>query len=491
MRYTPRNFQTPAIDHAVQFLLNSAPGDKQLYAAPTGTGKSIVELVVQEQLAALGHSPWIVTPRDEIVTGMMDKLGATGDMLDHRISTPIKLRNRLMDGRIQHPTHLIVDESHHVEAETYKQLDLLTGLSPSVGYTATPYRGSPKSTKSFRDAWGEPLWLITYAEAIQEKLISMPCFEVLPLVDDDVVEVRGGEFEVTSLESATIDRLGDVAEQSLKWFSNSRFDKPTIYALPNSLCCNRLQQELGKRGIPSFIVSAATPRDERKLAFDATVAKLGALLHVQIVQEGVDLPLRRLVDLAPTMSPVKWVQQLGRITRPTDEQPEYVGCNRNLMRHAYVLEGVIRSSVMEKADKAFPSTQRAHARVLGLEAIGRFKPTSVKLLSGLQVHIYSLTVVVGTSSVDYCVVVHPSRDPVWAVKVNSKADGVTSYGRWMRCEAPETAKGFGSVAPRSLSEKQAAWWKRGAHSYGLDPNQEVDRKQFQVLPVLADLGVRL
>lgn len=488
MKYRPHKFQLAAIDHAVEVLRTASPGTKQLYAAPTGVGKSVIELQVQEACP----DTWIVTPRDEIISGMMDKLGAPdGDPMDYRITTPVRLRNRLMNGQLATPRFLIVDEAHHAEAETYQQIDLLTGLCPSIAYTATPYRGSPRSTRNFRERWGEPLWIITYEEAEQEGYISLPTFEVLPLVDDDIIDVSGGEFEVTSIESATMGRLGDLAEHCRQWHDGTEWDRPTVFACPSSECCYELMSHLNSMGMFSLVVSASTPKDERRVAFDAVCARTAALLHINIVSEGVDLPLRRLVDLAPTLSPVRWMQQLGRITRPAEDKPEYVCANRNLMRHAYALEGCVPTHAIVEGEKKFPPTQRPHTRVLGLEAIGRFKPVPIKLLSGAYAFIYSISVANGPLVVEYCVLVHPTMEPVWAVKTNMVQGEKRVYGSWVACEPPNDVRGFASIGQRELSDKQRAWWNRGAARVGLDPEQEVSRKNFQALPVLCDLGVRL
>lgn len=490
MRFTPYPYQQIAIDHAVEFLRGAAPGQKQGYTAPTGCGKSVIELAIQQQL----EDTWIVTPREEIVDGMMDKLGAEGDPLDYRIATPVRLRNRLLDGRIAPPKRLIFDETHHHNAETWQQLDLLTGLAPAIGLSATFFRGSPKGTREMYEHWGEPIPIITFREAVDNGYISMPTFETLPLVDDDIVDVRGGDFDVTSLEGATVTRLGDLADHARKWYG-ATWDRPTIFACPSSEVCRQLQRELSSRGAPVAIVSAETPKDERRAVFKAVVERVVALAHINIVSEGVDLPLRRLVDLAPTLSPVKWTQQLGRITRPLHEgeaAPEYVCTNRNIMRHAYVLEGIVPTSALVKAEKAFPRTERGHGpRALGLEAIGRFKPTTVKLVNGLTAHLYALSVPINTLVVEYCCVVHPNMEPIWASKVNQFKDGVKTWGTWRQCEPPSDLRGFASVAPNPPSEKQLNWWKRSAASFGLDPSQEVTRKNFQALPVLADMGVRL
>lgn len=489
MKFPPRPFQICGANHGEKFLRGADAGQKQLYAAPTGVGKSVVERLVQERM---GPECWIVSPREEILAGIMDKAELTGDPMAHSMATPIVLRNRLLEGRIRHPKYLIIDESHHHNAETYQQLDLLTGLAPAIGYTATPYRGTPRGTREFLERWGPPIWLITYLEAVNEGFISMPRFTMLPLVDDDIVDVKGGEFDVTSINAATVDRLGDMAEHCRRWY-NGKWDKATIMAMPSSSACIRMQQELGTRGIPAAIVSAETPRGDRYSIFEAVEAGITALLHINVVSEGVDLKLRRLIDMSPTLSPVKWLQHLGRITRPTDEPPEYICTNRNILRHAYILEGVLPPASVLEAQAAFPQSERTGvSRVLGLEAIGRFKPVGIKLLSGLTAHIYAISIPVGPLVVEYCVLVHPTKEAIWATKVNGvKEDGTRAWGSWRRCEAPADVSGFGSIAPKALSEKQMSWWQRSAARYGLDPTQEVSRKNFQALPVLADTGVRL
>lgn len=494
MKFDPRPFQQHSVDHAVDFLSGSTTRDKQLYAAPTGVGKSVIELLVQQRTAP---DSWIITPRYEIVTGMLDKLGQPdADGLDFCISTPVKLRNRLFDGRVPRPKCLIFDEAQHHSASTWQQIDLLTGLAPAVAYTATPYRGSPASTRKFRDVWGEPLWLITYEEAIQCGYIRMPSYEVLPLVDDDVIELKNGEFDVTSLEAATVDRLGDLAEHCRKYYTD-KWDRATIFSVPSSAIAIRLQQELGSRGLPTAVVNAGTSRSQRQEIFAATEACILALVHINIVSEGVDLKLRRYIDLDPTMSPVEWVQKLGRITRPgTDAPPEYICTNRNILRHAYVLDGVVPMGAIVDSERKFPPSERGHARVLGLEAIGRFKPTSALLRSGAKLYMYCLSAVVNNLVLEYCCLLHPTREPIWAIKANTKdaATGVKTYGTWTRCEPPNDVVGFGSMAPKKISEKQEKWWRKswgGAAHYGLDPEQEIDKKNFQVLPVLADLGERL
>ena len=481
--------QTAAVNHAVSWLKTAYPGDRQGYKGPTGIGKSVVELEVQRIMGV--EDTMIVTPRVEIIQGMMQKLGATGSAEQLNLWTPIKLRNRLMSGDVRPPKYFIYDELHHHEADSWQHLDLLTGCVPSVGYTATYFRGTPRGTKAFHEHWGEPVCIATWQEAAALGYIRMPEFRMLPLVDDDVVEVVNGEFQVTSLEGVTVDRMGDLVQQSKLWHNGERWDLPTLYALPSTKLAEECAKQLSAAGMPAVTVTAA--RTDRFELFRACEAGLIALVHVNVISEGVDLKLRRLVDLKPTLSPVNWLQQLGRIMRPWNRSPEYWCTNRNVARHAYVLEGALPSSVVSAQEKAFPPTTRSHVRVLGLESIGRFKPSSAPLVNGAKVHVYSLFAVVGTTVVEWCCLVPPTGEPVWASKASATDRKETGdWGKWARqFTATTELSGFQSKTPASLTEKQKAWWSRSARQFGLDGNTEVDGKAFQVLPVLKDLGLRL
>ncbi len=218
-----------------------------------------------------------------------------------------------------------------------------------------------------------------------------------------------------------------------------------------------------------------------------------ALVQVYVVSEGVDLPIRRLIDLAPAISPVKWQQQFGRITRPGGNA-EYICTNRNLLRHGYLLDGCLPTAAVIQAQKAFVTTsKRIATRVLGLESLGRLKPTDLPLRDGSYAHMYAITAMQGHSAREYAVFVHPARaNPVWATRENVKlADGTKSYGRWSVCAPPTDVAGFASIPASTLSDAQANWWKRAAAKFGLDPHAEVNRKAFQALPILRDIRGKL
>jgi hypothetical protein len=469
------------------------------YAAPTGTGKSLIELDVQQRVGAT-----IVTPRLEIVSGMLDKLGvkhspdhddnvaAAG--MAHGIYTPIRLRDRMLRGEMRAPERLILDKGHHDLASTWQDIHALCGGCPVIMYTATPYRGTPRGTAAFREMWGPPHWILTYPQAMARGALSFPQCRMLPLVDDDVIEVRDGELVASQVESAVRARLGDVVERSRAWYDGQYWTMPTMYSCPSTSIAAELAERLTLAGMLAYSVAGATSWGERQTIFRGCVKQLCALVQVYVVSEGVDLPIRRLVDLAPSLSPVKWLQQFGRITRPSsDAQPEYWCTNRNLLRHAYLLDGCLPQAALKEAQTTFPPGKRTAARVVGLEVLGRLRATELPLSSGLTALCYALSAVEGNSVTQYFVIVHPGKaEPVWASRRNEREAGQTvGYGKWQRCTAPASLEGFASLPAGTMTEKMAAWWKRSASRFGLDAATEPNRRVFQALPVLSDLRCRL
>jgi len=226
------------------------------------------------------------------------------------------------------------------------------------------------------------------------------------------------------------------------------------------------------------------------------VNRQALLCQVAVVSEGVDLPIRRALDLSPYLSPVRFLQQFGRITRPVaqgESAPEYVSCNRNILRHSYLLEGLLPPATYLEAQQAFSvPSRRAGSRAMGLEALGRFRPVEVRFSSGIVGQLYSVSFVNCSTVQEYACLVHPLQDEViWAAKKSAKKeDGTRDWGAWERVAEPdEVLKGYQSVPGNALTEKQLAWWNRSAAKHGIDPLMQVNKANFQVLPLCQNLGL--
>lgn len=479
-----RQEQQDAVTQALQFLDNAMPESRLLFASATGSGKTRVELSILDQRPG----GVLLTPSTDIIVSMLKTLGEdippTERLLrdlasSHRIYTPLWFRNRLLKGEMEPPAYILWDEVHHQTAESWSDISALCGC-PELGFTATPYRGTARGTVKFQSIWGAPNWIYTFPDAVARGFISLPECITVPLLDDDVVEISSGEFQVKSLESVTRSRLLELAALIRSY----PLDRPTMVAMPTRAIAHELSAVLDS----SVVITGESSTAERQDAFDRMLACKAILVQIAVVGEGVDLPVRRLFDAAATLSPVRWVQLLGRLTRPGG-QSQYICTNRNLLRHAYALQGVLPAQVVVEAQQLFGLGTRSGQRAFGLEGLGRFKVNSLPLVNGLQGELYLLENSDKRGNItQYACLLHPLHaEPLWAHRINVAGN----YGRWSPVESPEGFTGFASGNGAAITEKQKNWWKRDARRYGLDPEQMPNRRTFAALPVLRDLGLKL
>lgn len=503
---TLRPEQQLAVEQSLAFLSDAGPGAKLLWSSPTGTGKTYVANAIKRP------GGYIVSPNDDILSGFAAKAGMkpradgtyTKMMLESAgYFTPIRLRNLIASASIAPPAFIIADEAHHWDTDTSKLLDLLCMNCPAIGLTATPFRGTPKATLEFRKKWGPPHPIITMAEAVKQGHMQFPSCRIIPLLDDDVIEVRNGEFVVAAMEEQLTDvverlcfevsRFWSGTTRTQAWRGDPLYDVPTILSLPSVMLAQMYTREMNKEGLPAVCITGESTPAERRKAFDACIACTHALVQIRVVSEGVDLPLRRLIDLSPTLSPVLWLQQFGRITRPGDTPAEYVCTNRNLLRHAYLLEGLLPVEVYKSGEQAFGKpSERQTARAIGFEGLGKFKAEEIPLHNGTSGQLICISAADGSHVTEYAAIASPLHSEVlYARRVNErKADG-TRYDRWERIDAiPNLDTGFASVSKGSLSPAQRSWWVNAARFYGLDKDAKINRRQFVALPVLKQTGFR-
>lgn len=537
---TPRPHQKLCLDDALAFIakaLEATPCASETtaqyrrrrsicYAAPTGSGKGSIELMLSALLRHL--KVIIVTPSLEIGRSFVERSGGDPNVSAPKLAeamaalgvyTPIRLRNIILREGVAGiggmPDVVIVDESHHSIAanESGGTLFALMPLAVWVGFTATPFRATPKETQALHEEWGEPVAICDLPQAVDLGLCSMPTVTIRPLVDDDQVRLsKSGEFEIQHLGDATRGRIDDLVALLAEYVTPASldgpgvevltYDRPTLLVLPTVDLCTEVSHRGMLGGAPIGVVTGDTPHRERAAIYANCRAGLLAIATVAVIAEGVDLPwLRRMVDAKPCNSPVRYLQQVGRIMRPVEEgeePPELIVTNRNMERNGYLFEGVLPRSVIADSQTAFggPSARGA-ARHLGLTAMRRFRVIHLPLADGSTAMCFNLYRSVGTGTEEIFVLSIPGQaEPLVAKRVNTKDGfGRKTWGKWEPGEIPdEGLTGFATSQQRSeLSPKQRGWWEKSARRHGLDPGAagSLSRRQFSALPVLSDLKLRV
>lgn len=504
--FTLRVHQEAFIHHVMPLMQSDETGKKYLYSSPTGSGKSLMFL------SAIARDPfaWGITPRIEIIRDMLVKCGherseiddlsieAVVDLaLEYRVTTPIRMRNMLAKGTFpvepQQVWRLMVDEAHHFPAETYQQIIGYIPWVTVVGLTATPFRGTPKSTADFLKMWDGYFPIMNIPQAAQLGFITVPEFAIWPLVDDDQIQIVNGEFRTESAVEATQSRYAELVARiaACRMIQPAgTWDIPTLFAVSSTEQANTLAEYLRNAGMPSEAVTQNTTPADRSRIFRECLNCTTAIVQIGVVSEGVDLAIRRIIDLRPTQSPVYWLQLVGRSTRP-GAKSYYICCNRNIERHAYLFEGMIPSSKIAEAQKSFggPSA-RGGMRVVGLEGLGRFQAAPIHFADDTVGAVYSLYSVEGSRKREFGVVLHPnSSEPIYAEKV-STADPVTGerqWGKWTAIDAIPDITGFASSPAKTLSDKQRDSFCKFGRKWGMNTQVEPNRKNIQAYFILRDL----
>lgn len=512
-RQTLRPYQQVTLDWLLNWTRWTAPGGRVLVVAPTGTGKGTAQLALVARLRADGLRPLILTPSLEVLRGYVERSGGDPNAGTERLvaqaaeipaTTPLRWRNAVLRGDAGDPPDVVlVDEAHHaLDAEGTVSGDVFTLAQHArwVGWTATPWRGTPQGTQALTAAWPEAVAMLTLPQAARLGAMTLPRFFVRPVLDDDLIQVKGGEFDPAAADAAVKASIGDLAELVARSVSDGLRPLPTVVTVPGVGAAEALRDALAARSLDARLVVGGTPSGERVASYEACRSAGAILVAVAVLGEGVDLPwLRRWIDAAPTTSPVRWLQRLGRITRP-GPRGEYVGTNRNLERHGYLLEGALPATELRHAlAEGLPLSPRvALGRSLGLDVLGRRKATKVPLAGGGHAYLFGLAHVDADTGrvAELATILDPSRpEPIVAARGYDRAADPKSRPKWVRLTGlPDALEGYTRAsASVPLSGPMETWWRAsyGARAYGLDGDAEIDRRAFQALPILRDLGLKV
>lgn len=399
---------------------------------------------------------------------------------------------------------VVVHNCHHDLANTYQDITMYINGVPKVGLTATPYRGTPKGTDAFLKQWGNSVVrILSLRDAVDMGFYHMPTVHVWPLIDDDVIDIQGGDFKISVATAHAKEASTHIAALCRDFYDplQRMYDMPTLFAVPSTDAVNNMVARLRDTGLPAVAVTQETSRLDRVKAFELTEQCRAALVQISVVSEGVDLRIRRVVDVKSTMSPNAWFQLVGRV-RPDDSgvPPEYICCNRNLERHCYLWEGLLPNSKVAEIQTAFTDehgapilSSRSGIRVTGLEGLGKFVKIPVTLLDGTIGFLYSIVHVHENRRTEYLAFVHPNYpEPVYGVKESAHNGTEMQWGKWRVVDAlPDLQKGCASAKANPLTPKQQNRWNSSAESFGLDPHRKISGREFQILPFLMNTGLRL
>lgn len=342
--------------------------NRTLIVLPTGTGKTIVFSALARDAVARGGRVLILAHREELIRQATDKLKLSTGLAcaiekaeEHsagcmEMITIGSIQSLLSSSRrqaIAPPTHIIIDEAHHILSDSYQTVLAQWPLAKILGVTATPDRGDMKDLGIFFEtlAYEYPL-----PAAIAEGYLSRIKALTLPLrLDMSEVKSQAGDLQAAGVGNALEPYLPAIAKEIVK---NASDRKILIFA-PLCATALRIQENLRAAGLPCFYCSG----DDRSQIHAWEAHGPGcAMVNAMLLTEGYDHPpIDAVCVLRPTKVRSLYAQMVGRGTRPLPNKDHLLlidflwhSTRHQLCRPAHLLadnEDVARHMI-DEAEKA-------------------------------------------------------------------------------------------------------------------------------------------
>lgn len=317
--------------------------------APTGFGKTVLAAALIKLLFAAGKKVIFAVHRIDLIkqtASTFEKFGipfsyiAAGYHFNplHRIwiASILTLKNRL--GKIP-ADYIFVDEAHlsaaagwAAVAAHYKEKG-----AKLIGLTGSPER---LDGKPLGDVWDQMVMGPTVRWLIDNGHLSRyRAFAPKGVVDTSGLHVRGGEF-IQSEVDALMQGKAVIANAVKHWRAKADGLR-TIAFCPSVARAKEYAEEFTALGIPSVALDAETPQEERARAFiDFADRKLLVIFNCALFCEGFDLAaqvnrdvtIEAVMQLSPTQSLAKHLQQLGRGLRKKSDPAILLDLVGNLER---------------------------------------------------------------------------------------------------------------------------------------------------------------
>lgn len=304
--------------------------DRTLLVLPTGCGKTIVFCKLAEDLVAQGGRILILAHRAELLDQAADKMAqATGlgcsvekaeqSCLNewYRItvgSVQTMMRPaRLEQFRPDHFSAVVVDEAHHVLADSYRRvLDHFTGAKV-LGVTATPDRGDMRNLGQYFESLA---YEYTLPKAIKDGYLSPIKALTIPLkLDLSGVGVSAGDFVARDLGNALDPYLHLIADEMATYCRGRK----TVVFLPLVATSQKMRDLLLARGFRAGEVNGDS-KDRAEVLADFHEGRTDVLCNSMLLTEGWDEPaVDCIVCLRPTKVRSLYCQIVGRGTRLSPE----------------------------------------------------------------------------------------------------------------------------------------------------------------------------
>lgn len=299
---------------------------KTLLVLPTGTGKTIVFARVIEDMVRLGKRVLILAHRGELLDQAADKLAtATGlaCSVEKAESTSIgewfrvvvgSVQTMMREKRLEQFPHdwfdvIVVDEAHHVLADSYQRVLDWFPDALVLGVTATPDRGDMKELGQYFQSLA---YEYSLPRAIKDGFLSPIKALTIPLeIELGGVSVQAGDFKAADLGNALDPYLHKIADE----MAHHCQGRKVVVFLPLIATSQKFCAILKEKGFRAAEVNGES-RARAEILQEFDLGYYDVLCNSMLLTEGWDCPsVDTIVCLRPTKIRSLYAQIVGRGTR--------------------------------------------------------------------------------------------------------------------------------------------------------------------------------
>lgn len=260
---------------------------------------------------------------------------------------------------------VVIDEFHHAEARTYRQV--LDHFKPQelLGLTATPERADGTDVRSYfngRTAAELRLWDALGADL----LCPFHYFAIADGTDLRAIQWSRGRYDDSGLENLYTgnDSRAAIVLRELRDKVINVADMRGLGFCVSIAHAEYMTRVFNEAGVPARTVSGTTsPQDRSQSITDLRARRVNILFTVDVFNEGLDIPeVDTVLFLRPTESSTIFLQQLGRGLRRTSTKAvltvlDFVGYHRaefQFEKRYRALTGISRGALRKAVEDGFP-----------------------------------------------------------------------------------------------------------------------------------------
>lgn len=299
----------------------------------TGLGKTVVIAELATRARREGRRVVLLAHQDKLLHQMAaavsradphgEHVGIVAAELDDPTTEIVAatfqtIKNPRRFASVGHRDLVITDEAHHAPAPSFRKVlesfgATNTGTTLAAGFTATMSRADERALGHI---WDEVVYEHDLAWAVQNGYLVPPRGKTVHIAGlsklADISQVAG-DYKKSDLAEV----MGRTAEATVGAILAHASERPMIVFAVDVAHAHSIADLLNASGIVAEVMSGKTPRKERNALYEGYANGLiQALVNVQVLTEGVDLPRCDTVVMArPTRSQTLYSQAVGRALR--------------------------------------------------------------------------------------------------------------------------------------------------------------------------------